>query len=269
MKIHWLTNKNPELTSTMTNHNKITFVLVCSGFLFYKFGQKESGIMPKHLMFIPPGLSFRLVINKNILKNKMAILSLNILFWFHPVFRPKSDYALSFGTQVKVSKLDRKDFMYLSFLIRLLQFKINTSVDESPLESGIIDYLLMKEFQNFAKTMDNNINSAPPQIAITEKFFCLLTNAFKYQHTVSFYADRLNITPDVLNKSVRRVCGQTTRQLINCFLLQEAKWLLSNYKLNITEISDELGFSSLAHFCKFFKNQTGFSPGNFRVKCKK
>src|SRR5690606_8405599 len=99
---------------------------------------------------------------------------------------------------------------------------------------------------------------------VVDRFFHLLLNSFKSGHTVNYYAARLYVTPEVLNKSVKEVCGQSARKLINSFLIQEAKWLLKDYSLTINDISDELGFSSLSIFSKFFKKNTGYSPFTFR-----
>lgn len=45
--------------------------------------------------------------------------------------------------------------------------------------------------------------------------------------------------------------------------VEEAKRLLHNFNLSVTEISDELGFSSVHYFSRFFKKHIGASPREY------
>ena len=44
----------------------------------------------------------------------------------------------------------------------------------------------------------------------------------------------------------------------------KAKKLLAENELIIKEISEELGFTDAPHFVKFFKKETGMTPGQFK-----
>lgn len=44
----------------------------------------------------------------------------------------------------------------------------------------------------------------------------------------------------------------------------EAKKLLAENEIIIKEISEELGFADAPHFVKFFKKETGMTPGQFK-----
>jgi len=52
--------------------------------------------------------------------------------------------------------------------------------------------------------------------------------------------------------------------LIRNRILLEAKRLLVNQDMSITEISNELNFNDNSYFTKFFKKQTGITPEEFR-----
>jgi AraC family transcriptional activator of pobA len=47
-------------------------------------------------------------------------------------------------------------------------------------------------------------------------------------------------------------------------MADNAKLLLTDNKLSISQISDRLRFSETSSFSKFFKKQTGMSPSLFR-----
>lgn len=78
------------------------------------------------------------------------------------------------------------------------------------------------------------------------------------------YADRLAIHVNYLNRSLKEHTGKTTTNIISSRIAQEAKILLKQTDMNISEIADSLGFEEVAHFSNFFKKQTTFAPLAFR-----
>jgi hydroxymethylpyrimidine/phosphomethylpyrimidine kinase len=84
-------------------------------------------------------------------------------------------------------------------------------------------------------------------------------------HDVSFYAEKLSITPRYLAQITARVVDKSPKQVIHDYLLQEALALLSNTRLTIQEIAYRLGFSSQSMFTRFFNQQQGCSPSQYRL----
>ncbi|WP_428663151.1 helix-turn-helix domain-containing protein [Runella sp.] len=80
------------------------------------------------------------------------------------------------------------------------------------------------------------------------------------------YADHLAVHVNHLNKVLKETTGLTTTDLIAGRIVQEAKVLLIQTDWTIAEIADCLGFADVAHFAKFFKRETAFAPGAFRVQ---
>ena len=81
----------------------------------------------------------------------------------------------------------------------------------------------------------------------------------------SDFADQLNIHVNHLNKALKEITGQTTSQLINDRIIQEAKILLKSTTWTITEIAWSLGFEEPNHFSSFFKSRTKSTPKMFRL----
>lgn len=80
----------------------------------------------------------------------------------------------------------------------------------------------------------------------------------------SDFASALNIHVNHLNKALKEISGQTTSQLINDRLIQEAKILLKSTSRTINEIAWSLGFDEPNHFSGFFKNHAKVTPKRFR-----
>ena len=78
------------------------------------------------------------------------------------------------------------------------------------------------------------------------------------------YAGQLAVHVNHLNRVLKETTGLTTTALLGQRVAQEAKMLLKHTSWTVTEIADSLGFADTAHFCNFFKRQTGLVPGAFR-----
>ncbi|OON67837.1 helix-turn-helix domain-containing protein [Hymenobacter sp. CRA2] len=82
--------------------------------------------------------------------------------------------------------------------------------------------------------------------------------------TARDYADALAVHVNHLNRVLKETTGHTTTALIGSRVAQEAKMLLKQTTWTVSEIADSLGYADTAHFCNFFKRQTGVAPGSFR-----
>jgi AraC family transcriptional activator of pobA len=92
----------------------------------------------------------------------------------------------------------------------------------------------------------------------------LVDEHFRNERLISFYADKLAMTPDRLNDHVKRVSGVTAGHLIRQRVLTEAKRQLVFTGQPIQEISHDLGFADPSHFARFFRKQTAMTPQEFR-----
>jgi AraC family transcriptional activator of pobA len=95
------------------------------------------------------------------------------------------------------------------------------------------------------------------------QFEDLVEMHFKEQKFVKNYADLLHITEKHLNRVTKDCINKTSTQLISERIILEAKRLLIYGKLNVSEISDTLGFNESSYFIRFFKKNTGFTPLEF------
>jgi len=80
------------------------------------------------------------------------------------------------------------------------------------------------------------------------------------------YAQLLYITPNHLNAVCNDILGIPAGDVIRNRVLLEAKRLLINLDLSVSEIAYTLNFSDNSYFTKFFKKYTGSTPEEFRKK---
>ncbi|TVR32338.1 MAG: AraC family transcriptional regulator [Balneolaceae bacterium] len=60
--------------------------------------------------------------------------------------------------------------------------------------------------------------------------------------------------------------GISPVEYINNERVKKASYMLRKKKMNVTDVSLEMGFSSLSHFIKLFKDQTGTTPKQYQLQ---
>ena len=121
----------------------------------------------------------------------------------------------------------------------------------------IICTRLAKE-QLITQKLDNE------QIDIVRKFNVLVDTHYKTKRKVKDYADLLFKSPKTLSNLFSLYHQKSPQQIILDRLTLEAKRLIRFTDLQNQEIAYELGFNDPAHFSRFFKKMTNFSPTQYR-----
>ena len=101
---------------------------------------------------------------------------------------------------------------------------------------------------------------------VFESFIELVEKHHQKERSVSFYADKLCITPKYLSQIVKNVSGFSAPDIINKYVILEAQHLLRHSDLSVKEIADQLNFPNQSFFYKYFKAHTGYTPNSYRQK---
>ena len=105
----------------------------------------------------------------------------------------------------------------------------------------------------------NNYNSL-----LLRNFQKLIDQHYKEKKLTKDYAAMLYVTPNHLNALSKDVSGQSAGELIRDRVILEAKRLLVNAQMTVSEIALELDFIDNSYFSKFFKKYVGATPEVFR-----
>lgn len=84
------------------------------------------------------------------------------------------------------------------------------------------------------------------------------------QKQVSYYAGKLNLTAYQLNGITKATQNKTCSEVINDYIILEARRNLLATSGLIHQIAWELGYEDVSYFIRFFKKQTGYTPDAFR-----
>ncbi|ESU19005.1 AraC family transcriptional regulator [Flavobacterium cauense R2A-7] len=97
-----------------------------------------------------------------------------------------------------------------------------------------------------------------------EKFLDLVEDNFVTHKQVSQYAEMLNLTSYQLNAITKSALNKNASDLINEYIILEAKRNLLATANQVNQIAYHLGYDDVSYFIRFFKKHTGYSPDNYR-----
>jgi AraC-like DNA-binding protein len=67
-----------------------------------------------------------------------------------------------------------------------------------------------------------------------------------------------------LNRKLRALTGQSTREFIRTIRLQHSSTLLRQKSYRVSDVARQVGFRSLSHFAKVFRKQFGVTPSKYQ-----
>lgn len=85
-----------------------------------------------------------------------------------------------------------------------------------------------------------------------------------HERSLTFYADRLFISPKYLSRIIKEATGRSAADWIDQFVLLEAKNMLRFSNKNIQQVAYALNFTTQSSFGKFFKHLAGMSPSDYQ-----
>lgn len=117
-----------------------------------------------------------------------------------------------------------------------------------------------------------NLPSKPNQTfsrqeTLVRQFFNLLTDSDSCEvkrRSVSYYAEKLNVSPKYLSTVIKNVSNHPVQNWINEVILISAKRYIMTTDLTIYQIADKLHFQTASSFVRFFKIHVGYSPLEYK-----
>lgn len=165
--------------------------------------------------------------------------------------------------------LDAQEMDVVSCYLNLLHGNASNSSD-SPISLNISRCLITALFYKILEISHKHIYN--PDMgqgnrhthACVAEFVRLLSLHFKEQHTVSFYAKQMCLSPKYVSTMVKQATGRSAAEWIDTYLILEAKNMIRFSDKTFQQVAYELHFASQSTFGKYFKQQTGMSPTEFQ-----
>ena len=107
---------------------------------------------------------------------------------------------------------------------------------------------------------------------IIVKFETLLDNYFQSEitqtvglPTVKYCADQLHLSANYFGDLIKKETGKSAQEHIQLKVMDIAKERIFDKSKTLSEIAYELGFKHPQHFSRMFKNETGYTPNEYRL----
>ncbi len=101
---------------------------------------------------------------------------------------------------------------------------------------------------------------------IVKQLMALLsTGISRTERDVSYYAERLNVSPKYLSATIKRITGHSVTSYIDRHTIPILKDYLNDERLSLTQIADAMNFTSLSYFSRYCTKHLGQSPNEYRL----
>ena len=216
---------------------------------------------PNYISLIAPGSIIQIIETSQDFDAHMMAIEHNFL----PV-SGKEEFFAHFLQRKKnlLLPLNNTDYVQIDYFLTVLW----DVLQEPVFRKEVIQHLLAGLLYNIEYIAKNKGQSESSPLThqndIFQRFISLVNTYSKTERNVSFYADKLCLTPRYLNTVIRQASQQTVMDWINQSIILEAKVLLKHSNLLVYQISDELNFPNPSFFSKFFKRMTGMTPQEYQ-----
>lgn len=116
----------------------------------------------------------------------------------------------------------------------------------------------------YRRQLESRQASQSREQTIFDRFIYLVNQHATREHQIGFYADKMCLTQRYLGTVIRQASGTTAKEWIDRALVEHVKIELKHTDKPIAQISDEMNFPSASFFSKYFKRETGLTPGDYR-----
>ena len=162
--------------------------------------------------------------------------------------------------------LEQADADRLACLLTLLEHQTREGKDKPYVEDIVRHHFLalLYELASFYRQHTGRKIRRTRKEDLHLRFHQLLSEHVRQERSVRFYAAKLFVTPKYLTETMKEVAGRTAGELIDEMVMREARLLLGDPTLSVSEIAGALHFSDQFFFRKFFKRNQGLTPSEYR-----
>ncbi|MBF4485623.1 helix-turn-helix domain-containing protein [Flavobacterium sp. CSZ] len=244
-----------------SKHSCHTLIFISSGQHVMKLGYQEFTTTDNEIIVIPAGQIFSLENVNNIHKGYICQFHPDILIGKYGSREMINEFDfMKISGNPKIT-LDVNDVTDITAILKRLQKEYS---ETSSANLNIVQSYLITLFYEMNKNSVKSAKSISAAEVIANKFKELIHQNIKTHHLVHYYASLLNVTPNHLNKSVRTVTGKSAAKWIDETILLEAKYLLYQTTLSVSEIAMKVGHEDQSYFSRFFKKHEGITPVQYR-----
>jgi AraC family transcriptional regulator, transcriptional activator of pobA len=224
--------------------------------------QNETKLQGPCIVLVPPntlhGFSFEPQITGEVLSFSVSFLE--------TIFKQNPKILLHITNMLCIF-FDKNDAVFGEidkFKIQIINELNSSDVERQTLVQALFQLVFIKIYR-FSLTKKNTfLNTDNRTIRYFQAFQQNIKISIRETKTIKQYAAALNITTVHLNRICNRLVQKSALQIVQDYIMMEAKKYLSTSDYTIAEVSYLLNFRDPAYFTRLFKKHTGVPPSEFK-----
>ena len=106
--------------------------------------------------------------------------------------------------------------------------------------------------------------NGPKYCNLTKKIIKILKDSISGQLTIKDIENKIYFSKQYMSEIFKKDTGLTIMQYFTKLKVEQAKFLLSEGFLSLTQISSSLGYDDYNYFSRIFRKATSYSPMQFK-----
>lgn len=146
----------------------------------------------------------------------------------------------------------------------MLGLAFKEAIEVSPWYLEIATHTLITALYYMDRYQSINMSQNNQKNCVVEKIKENIKENYKNEISLDKLSQHVGHSKNYICKTFKESTGMTINLYLNKVRIDRAAELLINSNLDLSEISNDVGYNNIYHFIKTFKKFVGTSPGNFR-----
>jgi AraC-like DNA-binding protein len=252
--------QNIVTTSYFNKKKGVSFIFITEGELKIKAGYNNHIANEKHIVVIQPLKPFAIeTYSKNIKGYVLYIHEDSIL-------GTMGSHSLIFNLDFletwssSLFSISHLPITFINNIFERISYQQNEKDDDFTIVNAYVITLLLEINGFYIESVQANRAA----IDLSRKYKREVYNNLNKHLSISDFAEKLSVTPNHLNKSIKSATGFSASELINKIRIIEAKYLLMLVDLTVADVSEKLGFTDVSYFSRYFKKHVNYKPSEYR-----
>ena len=160
-----------------------------------------------------------------------------------------------------ILQIPKKSEFVNYFNLLLNEYGNSQSFNHKNIINSLLTILISKA-ENLKQNLTFHISDAS-KVVVYQNFISLIEKNLTKSRSANFYAKELAISYKHLNTICKELINKTAKNVIDDFIILQAKRNLINSTTTSSELAYKLGFEDPTNFTKYFKKNTGLTPKSF------
>jgi len=240
------------------------FIFLClEGDERFFINEKQYSIVPNTILIVPPNYLIRKTVGIYHFKAKGAFFPIDLVAKH---FNGKG-YNLTEMLQTiscfQVSEEKMNELLEFYYFLEKQYYKTVNAYSTLIISNLVFTFLVKVREIYSSINATANLENKPHKLSITEHFFDLVSSNYKYQRSLTFYADKMCLSPKHLSTTIKKTTGRPALVWINEYVILKAKYLIKTTDMSISEVSDYLNIPNQSFFSRLFKKYVGLTPKEY------